>query len=146
MEPLEWIQLVIYMYLLPARGPLQYASCMLPCTGASRVIARLGLHSLKILATPCGQVRIEFFSIIHTLYSFHWQTAELFVTITDTNDFIILFPQAIQDNKSYTIWGGKKLSNPNGCWDWLGWYGTNADQIGGEFDQFHFCLRCSHSC
>jgi hypothetical protein len=25
------------------------------------------------------------------------------------------------------------LNNPNGCWDWVGWYGSNADQVGGEF-------------
>jgi hypothetical protein len=33
----------------------------------------------------------------------------------------------------HSIWGGSELSNPNGCWDWVGWYGANADQIGGEF-------------
>jgi hypothetical protein len=46
---------------------------------------------------------------------------------------IILYPQAIPDNVVHSIWGGTVLSNPNGCWDWVGWYGANADQIGGEF-------------
>lgn len=45
---------------------------------------------------------------------------------------IILYPQAIPDNTMHTIWGGTLLSNPNGCWDWVGWYGDNADQIGGK--------------
>lgn len=50
---------------------------------------------------------------------------------SDTNNIIILYPQAIPDNTMHTIWGGTQLSNPNGCWDWVGWYGSNADQIGG---------------
>ncbi|KAJ5669910.1 uncharacterized protein N7477_005273 [Penicillium maclennaniae] len=49
----------------------------------------------------------------------------------DTNNIIILYPQAIPDNTMHSIWGGSELSNPNGCWDWVGWYGANADQIGG---------------
>jgi hypothetical protein len=44
---------------------------------------------------------------------------------------IILYPQAIPDNTEETIWNGGQLNNPNGCWDWVGWYGANADQIGG---------------
>lgn len=24
------------------------------------------------------------------------------------------------------------LPNPNACWDWVGWYGNNADQKGGK--------------
>lgn len=49
----------------------------------------------------------------------------------DTNNIIILYPQAIPDNTMHTVWSGTQLSNPNGCWDWVGWYGTDADQIGG---------------
>ncbi|OXN02675.1 hypothetical protein CDV58_08321 [Aspergillus fumigatus] len=30
-----------------------------------------------------------------------------------------------------TLWTGMPLPNPNGCWDWVGWYGANADQVGG---------------
>ncbi|EPS26473.1 putative PHB depolymerase family esterase [Penicillium oxalicum 114-2] len=48
----------------------------------------------------------------------------------DTNNIIILYPQAKPDNTIHSTWGGS-LSNPNGCWDWVGWYGNNADQIGG---------------
>lgn len=46
---------------------------------------------------------------------------------------IILYPQAIQDYTVDLTWSGGFLSNPNGCWDWIGWYGDNADQIGGTF-------------
>ncbi|OOQ83679.1 fungal cellulose binding domain protein [Penicillium brasilianum] len=49
----------------------------------------------------------------------------------DTNNIIILYPQAIPDSSLHTVWSGSQLSNPNGCWDWVGWYGSNADQIGG---------------
>ncbi|KUL82465.1 hypothetical protein ZTR_09943 [Talaromyces verruculosus] len=49
----------------------------------------------------------------------------------DTNNMIILYPQAIPDYTIHAIWNGGVLSNPNGCWDWVGWYGSNADQIGG---------------
>ena len=54
------------------------------------------------------------------------------LTVLDTNNIIVLFPQARVDYQIHTIWGGTFLSNPNACWDWVGWYGDNADQIGGE--------------
>ena len=50
----------------------------------------------------------------------------------DTNNVLVLFPQAVVDNSMHTVWSGMPLPNPNGCFDWVGWYGTNADQIGGE--------------
>jgi len=49
---------------------------------------------------------------------------------------MILFPQTIVDNSIHTIWGGTLLSNPNACWDWVGWYGQNADQKGGKLIGF----------
>lgn len=49
----------------------------------------------------------------------------------DANNMIILYPQAIPDNTIHAIWNGV-LPNSNGCWDWVGWYGNNADQIGGK--------------
>jgi hypothetical protein len=49
----------------------------------------------------------------------------------DTNNMIVLFPQAISDSSSHAVWNGGVLPNPNGCWDWVGWYGPDADQIGG---------------
>jgi poly(3-hydroxybutyrate) depolymerase len=49
----------------------------------------------------------------------------------DTNNIIILYPQAIPDYSSHSTWASSLLPNPNGCWDWVGWYGANADQHGG---------------
>lgn len=52
--------------------------------------------------------------------------------VADTNNIIILFPQAIPNDNTLVIWDGTLLSNPYGCWDFVGWYGDNADQKGGE--------------
>jgi hypothetical protein len=60
----------------------------------------------------------------------------------DTNNIIILYPQAIADNTMHTVWTGTLLPNPNGCWDWVGWYGANADQLGGEFNESGPGLTC----
>jgi len=49
----------------------------------------------------------------------------------DTNNIIVLYPQAIADNTSHSTPGNGSLSNPNGCWDWVGWYGSNFDQKPG---------------
>ncbi|HEY6909567.1 MAG TPA: PHB depolymerase family esterase, partial [Myxococcales bacterium] len=49
----------------------------------------------------------------------------------DTNAIVILYPQAKPDNAAHATWASGSLANPNGCWDWIGWYGSNADQHGG---------------
>ena len=45
----------------------------------------------------------------------------------DTNNIIVLFPQAVS-----TMTGGTGLTNMNGCWDWIGWYGTDFDVKSGK--------------
>jgi poly(3-hydroxybutyrate) depolymerase len=49
----------------------------------------------------------------------------------DTNNIIVVYPQAIADDTSHTTPGNGSLSNPNGCWDWVGWYGSNYDEKPG---------------
>lgn len=49
----------------------------------------------------------------------------------DTNGIIVLFPQARVDNTSRQTAASGSLANPNGCFDWIGWYGTNFAQKGG---------------
>ncbi|UNI13278.1 hypothetical protein JDV02_000035 [Purpureocillium takamizusanense] len=49
----------------------------------------------------------------------------------DANDILILYPQAVHDPTPRQAWQGL-VPNPNGCWDWIGWYGQNADQIGDD--------------
>jgi poly(3-hydroxybutyrate) depolymerase len=49
----------------------------------------------------------------------------------DTNSIIVLFPQTQVDNTSHPTSDSGSLANPNGCWDWVGWYGTNFAQKAG---------------
>jgi poly(3-hydroxybutyrate) depolymerase len=49
----------------------------------------------------------------------------------DTNSIIVLFPQTKVDNTSHTTADSGSLANANGCWDWIGWYGTNFAQRAG---------------
>ncbi len=49
----------------------------------------------------------------------------------DTNSIIVLFPQTKIDNTSRQTSASGSLANPNACWDWIGWYGTNFAQKAG---------------
>ncbi len=50
----------------------------------------------------------------------------------DTNDIVVLFPQTRVDSTSRSTSASGQLGNPNGCWDWIGWYGSNFAQKGGS--------------
>jgi poly(3-hydroxybutyrate) depolymerase len=43
----------------------------------------------------------------------------------DTNQIIVLFPQTKPDSTSRPTAASGSLPNPNACWDWIGWYGSN---------------------
>jgi len=49
----------------------------------------------------------------------------------DTNSLIVLFPQTQVDNTSRSTAASGSLANPNGCWDWIGWYGSNFARKAG---------------
>jgi poly(3-hydroxybutyrate) depolymerase len=49
----------------------------------------------------------------------------------DTNNIIVLFPQARADTNSYATVASGTQSNPNACWDTVGFYGFNYAQKGG---------------
>ena len=49
----------------------------------------------------------------------------------DTNNIVVLFPQTKVDSTSRATSASGSLANPNGCWDWIGWYGTNFAQKAG---------------
>ncbi len=49
----------------------------------------------------------------------------------DTNNIIVLFPQAKVDSTSRSTSASGNVANPNGCWDWIGWYGSNFAQKAG---------------
>jgi poly(3-hydroxybutyrate) depolymerase len=49
----------------------------------------------------------------------------------DTNHIVVLFPQTKVDNTSRPTSASGSLANPNGCWDWIGWYGSGFAQKAG---------------
>jgi len=49
----------------------------------------------------------------------------------DTNSIIVLFPQTQVDNTSHSTAASGSLANPNGCWDWIGWYGSTFARKAG---------------
>ena len=49
----------------------------------------------------------------------------------DTNNIVVMFPQTKVDNTSRSTAASGSLANPNGCWDWIGWYGSNFAQKAG---------------
>ncbi|MDT8991451.1 PHB depolymerase family esterase [Curvibacter sp. APW13] len=49
----------------------------------------------------------------------------------DTNNIVVLFPQTKIDNTSRQTAASGSLANPNACWDWIGWYGSNFAQNTG---------------
>jgi len=49
----------------------------------------------------------------------------------DSNRIVVLFPQARVDHTSRATAASGSLPNPNGCWDWIGWYGSNFAQRSG---------------
>ncbi|NEX64855.1 extracellular catalytic domain type 2 short-chain-length polyhydroxyalkanoate depolymerase [Noviherbaspirillum galbum] len=49
----------------------------------------------------------------------------------DTNNMIVLFPQALADANSYATVASGTQSNSNACWDTVGFYGFNYAQKSG---------------
>ncbi|CAF4307056.1 unnamed protein product [Rotaria sp. Silwood2] len=49
----------------------------------------------------------------------------------DTNNIIVLYPQAVATS-TVSMGGGASLPNSNGCWDWIGWYGTDFSVKSGK--------------
>jgi len=50
----------------------------------------------------------------------------------DTNGIVVLFPQTRVDNTSRQTAASGQLPNPNGCWDWIGWYGSDFARRSGS--------------
>jgi hypothetical protein len=49
----------------------------------------------------------------------------------DTNNLIVLFPQTKVDNTTHATAASGTLSNPNACFDWIGWYGGDFARKSG---------------
>lgn len=87
------------------------------CAGGTQCKLHVALHGC---AQTQGQIGDKF--VKNTGYS-RW---------ADTNQIIVLFPQAKVDNTSHGTSASGSLANPNGCWDWIGWYGSNFAQKAGS--------------
>ncbi|CAF2856723.1 unnamed protein product [Rotaria sp. Silwood2] len=49
----------------------------------------------------------------------------------DTNNIIVLYPQAVATTLK-SIESKATLPNSNGCWDWIGWYGSDFNVKSGK--------------
>ena len=82
--------------------------------------------------TPC-----KLHVALHGCMQSYSQIGDKFVKNTgytrwaDTNDIVVLFPQTKVDNTSHATAASGSLANPNACWDWIGWYGSNFAQKAG---------------
>ncbi len=50
----------------------------------------------------------------------------------DTNNIIVLYPQAVADSVNHSPSPSGAGANSNGCWDWVGYYGTDFDKKTGK--------------
>jgi poly(3-hydroxybutyrate) depolymerase len=75
---------------------------------------------------------------LHGCLQSYSQIGDKFITNTgytrwaDTNRIVVLFPQTKVDNTSRSTAASGSLSNPNACWDWIGWYGSHFAHKGGS--------------
>ena len=92
---------------------------------------------LYVPASCAGGAQCKLHVALHGCAQTQGQIGDKFVKNTgytrwaDTNQIIVLFPQAKVDNTSHSTSASGSLANPNGCWDWIGWYGSNFAQKAG---------------
>lgn len=86
------------------------------CAGGTQCKLHVALHGCQQTYATIGDKFIK-----NTGYT-RW---------ADTNNIIVLFPQAKVDSTSRATSASGSLPNPNGCWDWVGWYGSNFAQKAG---------------
>jgi hypothetical protein len=86
------------------------------CASGSQCKVHVALHGCQQSTDKIGDKFVK-----NTGYS-RW---------ADTNSIIVLFPQTKVDNTSRSTSASGSLANPNACWDWIGWYGTNFAQKAG---------------
>ncbi|KAL4904483.1 hypothetical protein BDW74DRAFT_185702 [Aspergillus multicolor] len=107
--------------------------------GAGASASGMGERGFLYVPGNCkdGSTVCKLHVVLHGCYGSYDSIGEKFVRDTgynqwaDTNNIIVLYPQAAVDNSLHTIWDGGVHSNPLGCWDWIGLYGDDTDQKGG---------------
>lgn len=50
----------------------------------------------------------------------------------DTNNIVVLYPQTANDSVNHNPSPSMAGANSNGCWDWVGYYGTDFDRKSGK--------------
>lgn len=86
------------------------------CTAGASCRLHVALHGCQQNAATIGD---RF--LVNTGYT-RW---------ADTNRIVVLFPQTRVDNTRRSTAASGSLPNPNGCWDWVGWYGSSFAQRDG---------------
>ncbi|KAF3397450.1 hypothetical protein DPV78_008306 [Talaromyces pinophilus] len=105
-------------YGSPGMDQIAYLYVPAPCQGSSTVCR------LHVVLHGCTQG----YGLIGDKYI----NSTGYLPWADTNDIILLFPQAAVDSTIHKVWDGTPRNNSLGCWDWIGQYGNNTDQIGGK--------------
>jgi hypothetical protein len=88
-------------------------------------------------ANCAGGTQCKLHVALHGCQQSYSQIGDKFIKNTgytrwaDTNGIIVLFPQTKVDNSSHATSASGSLANANGCWDWIGWYGSNFAQQAG---------------
>ena len=100
----------------PGVAPTGWVYVPANCAGGAQCRVHVALHGCQ---QSYGNIGDKF--IKNTGYT-RW---------ADTNSIIVLFPQTQVDNTSRPTAASGSLANPNACWDWIGWYGTNFAQKAG---------------
>ncbi|TWO69154.1 hypothetical protein FN976_20695 [Caenimonas sedimenti] len=100
----------------PGMAATGYAYVPANCASGSQCKLHVALHGCQQSTDKIGDKFVK-----NTGYS-RW---------ADTNSIIVLFPQTRIDNTSRPTSASGSLANPNACWDWIGWYGTNFAQKAG---------------
>jgi len=100
----------------PGVAPTGWVYVPANCAGGAQCRLHVALHGCKQDYASIGDKFVK-----STGYT-RW---------ADTNSIIVLFPQARVDNTTHATAASGTLPNGNGCWDWIGWYGSNFAQKAG---------------
>jgi len=100
----------------PGVAPTGWVYVPANCAGGAQCRLHVALHGCKQDYASIGDKFVK-----NTGYT-RW---------ADTNSIIVLFPQARVDNGTHATAASGTLPNGNGCWDWIGWYGSNFAQKAG---------------
>jgi hypothetical protein len=100
----------------PGMAPTGWIYVPASCASGAQCRLHVALHGCKQDTGSIGQQFVR-----NTGYT-RW---------ADTNNLIVLFPQTKVDNTTHATAASGTLSNPNACFDWIGWYGGDFARKSG---------------